>query len=132
MELNIDFLAGATVFSTALALTIALIIVLPPPAVVEKNSGFVEIRIVDGEVVADKVVRVWVVAFNSTGGYVVYEANTPVKLPNAYFIVVFTGHKVVYTGSPPRNLKGYIYRNGFVKTEPEPPYIYVDGGERVS
>ena len=131
MELNIDFLAGATIFSTALALTLAVMVVLPLLAVVNRSKNTINIHIADNQVVSDRIVRVWIVVFNG-GNYTVVEANTPVNLPQGDFVVVFTGLRVVgYIGSPDTGITGYICRIGLVENKPSPPYIKVEKGRVV-
>ena len=129
MEEVLDFNLAATMFIIALAVAMLALTEtsLPPPLAVQSSGRLVQIALKDERVIADKVVRVWIVAFNENGDYKIYEANTPTTLPKAYFVAVFTGKKVVYRGKTPE-ITGYITRNGLVQCIPKPPYIHIING----
>lgn len=131
MQVIFDFLIGALVFVTVLSLSIAILPLATPPVHNIPKENPTIIRIVENKVISNKPLRIWIISFNSSGGYKIIESNTPTSLPDSYFIVIFTGRKISYTGKPPTKINGYICRKGLFKNEPNPPYIKVSRGKIV-
>ena len=132
-ETIVDFLAATTIILLALSIAIPALttLSLPPPKPRTPTNTPTTIQIRGGKIVSDRLVRIWVVAFNSDGSYSITEATAPANLPPGTFIVVFTGKTATYTGSPPSLLTGYVSRAGVTTSEPAPPYILVEEGRVV-
>lgn len=133
MKLTLDFTIAAIIFLAALALTIYTLAqtTLPPPTPTKPAHQPLSLEIKGNTITADKVVRIWIVAIDPSGSYTATETNTPASLPRAQFVAVFTGNTVVYKGTLPPSLNGYICRRGIVDRKPLPPYIYVEDGKIV-
>ncbi len=129
MQITLDFLVGALIFITALSLSIAMLPLNTEPVHSTPVENPTTVRIVGNNVVSNKPLRIWIVLFNSSGGYRIIESTTPTSLPDSYFIVIFTGRKITYIGKPPTKISGYICRKGLFKKEPYPPYIKVSHGK---
>lgn len=128
MELLIDYIAGFTIFAVALAVSTTLIIStsLPPPRIVENYQAQPLVEVREGVVASEKLVRIWIVYYDENG-WNVLEETTPANLPDADFVAVLTGVKVVYYEGRAKG-NGYVSRHGFSRDEPEPPYILLRGG----
>ncbi len=128
MQVTLDFLVGALILITALSLSIAILPLNTEPVHSTPVENPTTIRIIENRVISNKPLRIWIVSFNSSGGYKIIESTTPTNLPDHYFTVVFTGRKIIYIGKPPTHINGYICRKGLLKKEPHPPYIKVSYG----
>ena len=129
MELLIDYIAGFTIFAVALAVATTLLISasLPPPRIIENYQAQLLIEVREGAVASEKPVRIWIVYYDENG-WNVLEETTPAELPEADFVAVLTGVKVVYYEGRARGENGYVSRHGFSRDEPEPPYLMLRGG----
>jgi len=100
MQVTLDFLIGALIFITVLSLSIAMLPLNTEPVHSTPIENPTTIRIIGNNVVSNKPLRIWIVSFNSSGGYTIIESTTPTSLPDYYFIVIFTGRKITYIGKP--------------------------------